>query len=180
MTAIQICALLGLVLGGTLLYWAGYRGGLIDGRAELYRPPAADGPTGNQTSEESGIKIQREIIEASTALLCNVEVVDAQETMSLWCGAAGITKPVSATAEAFIPHERLREAVHPDATLNAQNCPPAQPAVGYTYLLSARLVPNVSDGQHLRTFEPASHQKCSKHHQLEGDEHQVWEINHGS
>jgi hypothetical protein len=34
MTAIQICALIGLVIGAALLYWTGYRGGLIDGRIE--------------------------------------------------------------------------------------------------------------------------------------------------
>ena len=180
MTPIQICALLGLILGATLLYWVGYRGGLIDGRAELHRPPSADEPTGIQTSEENGIKIQQETIEAPTVLLCNVGVVDAQKTKSLWCGAAGITKPVSATAEALTPHEKLREAMHPDATLIAQNRPPAQPAAGYTHPLSERIVPNLSDGQHLRTVEPAPHQKCSKHHQLEGVEQRVREINHGS
>ncbi len=34
MTAIQICALIGLIIAAALLYWAGYRGGLIDGRFE--------------------------------------------------------------------------------------------------------------------------------------------------
>ena len=34
MTAIQICALIGLIIGAALLYWAGYRGGMIDGRIE--------------------------------------------------------------------------------------------------------------------------------------------------
>ena len=34
MTAIQICALIGLIIGAALLYWTGYRGGLIDGRIE--------------------------------------------------------------------------------------------------------------------------------------------------
>ncbi|WP_415764921.1 hypothetical protein [Pseudomonas sp. ZB1P45] len=34
MTAIQICALIGLIVGAALLYWTGYRGGLIDGRIE--------------------------------------------------------------------------------------------------------------------------------------------------
>ena len=34
MTAIQICALIGLIIGASLLYWNGYRGGLIDGRIE--------------------------------------------------------------------------------------------------------------------------------------------------
>ena len=34
MTAIQICALIGLFTFIGITYWAGYRGGLIDGRAE--------------------------------------------------------------------------------------------------------------------------------------------------
>lgn len=34
MTAIQICALIVLILLVGLTYWAGYRGGLIDGRIE--------------------------------------------------------------------------------------------------------------------------------------------------
>ena len=126
------------------------------------------------------MKIEQHTTETSTALLCNVEVVDAQETKSLWCGAAGITKPVNATAEALIPHEKLREAAHFDATLIAQYRPLAQPVVGYTPPLSARFMPNASDGQRLRTVEPASHQKCSKHHQFEGIEQRVREINHGS
>lgn len=180
MTAIQICALLSLILGATLLYWVGYRGGLIDGRAEGYRLPTADRPTGDRTSVESGVKIEPHTTEASTALLRNGGMVDAQETKSLCCAAAGITKPFSATAEALIPHEKLREAGHRDATLIAQNRPPAQPAVGYTHPLSARFVPNASDGQRLRTVEPAFHQKCSKHHQIEGIEQWVREINHGS
>jgi len=131
MTAIQICALLSLILGATLLYWVGYRGGLIDGWAERHRSPAVDGPTGNQTSEESGIKIQQQTTETSTALLCNVGVVNARETKSLCCVAVGITAPLSSTPEALIPHEKLREAAYPKATLIAQNRPPAQPVVGY-------------------------------------------------
>jgi hypothetical protein len=34
MTPIQICALIGLIIGAALIYWTGYRGGLIDGRIE--------------------------------------------------------------------------------------------------------------------------------------------------
>lgn len=34
MTAIQICALIGLIIGAVLIYWTGYRGGLIDGRVK--------------------------------------------------------------------------------------------------------------------------------------------------
>lgn len=34
MTAIQICALISLVIGAVIIYWTGYRCGLIDGRIE--------------------------------------------------------------------------------------------------------------------------------------------------
>jgi hypothetical protein len=57
--------------------------------------------------------------------------LDALETKSLCCTAAGITAPSSSTTEALIPHEKLREAASPDATLTAQNGPLAQPVVGY-------------------------------------------------
>jgi hypothetical protein len=134
MTAIQICALLSLILGATLLYWVGYRD-LIDGRAEDHRPLATDGPTGNRTSVEGGMKSEQHTTEASTALSPNVGMVDAPETKSLCRVAAGITKPVSATAEALIPHEKLREAATPDATLIAQTRPPAQLVVGYKLAL---------------------------------------------
>lgn len=65
------------------------------------------------------------------ALLRNASMVDAQKTKSLCCTAAGITAPVSATAEARIPHEKLRRAATSDATLIAQSRPPAQLAQGY-------------------------------------------------
>lgn len=34
MTALQICALISIITSTALLYWIGYRGGLIDGRIE--------------------------------------------------------------------------------------------------------------------------------------------------
>jgi len=34
MTAIQICALISIIIAAALLYWVGYRGGLADGRIE--------------------------------------------------------------------------------------------------------------------------------------------------
>jgi hypothetical protein len=60
----------------------------------------------------------------------------AQETNSLCCAAAGITAPLSATAEAQTPHEKLRGAAATDAALIAQNRPLAQPVVGYKPPLS--------------------------------------------
>jgi hypothetical protein len=103
--------------------------------------------------------------------------LSAQETNSLCCAAAGITALSSSTTEALIPHEKLREAASPDATLTAQNGRLAQPVLGYTPPLSARFVPNVSNGQQFSTVEPASHQKCSKHHQIEGIKLRGREIN---
>lgn len=34
MTAIQICALISIIIAAALLYWVGYRGGLADGRID--------------------------------------------------------------------------------------------------------------------------------------------------
>ncbi|AZC56249.1 hypothetical protein [Pseudomonas chlororaphis] len=77
------------------------------------------------------MKIEQENTQSVPALLCNACGVDAQETKSLCCEAAGIIDPVCATAEALIPHEKLREAASVDAALIAQERPPAQPVVGY-------------------------------------------------
>ncbi|MBX8475377.1 hypothetical protein K5D38_11345 [Pseudomonas cichorii] len=71
--------------------------------------------------------------ESSTALLCCSTSVDAQKTNSC-CEAVGINALTSATAEALIPHEKLRRAATPDAPLFAQERPPAQPVVGYIHL----------------------------------------------
>lgn len=48
MTAIQICALIGLIIGAALLYWTGYRGGLIEG----YKPLLPDQETPQQQAVE--------------------------------------------------------------------------------------------------------------------------------
>ncbi|MGX1184979.1 hypothetical protein AB7M29_002658 [Pseudomonas sp. F-14 TE3623] len=76
------------------------------------------------------MKTDRHTTQTSTALLCNANGVDAQKTKSHCCAAVGITAHISATSELLIPHEKLREAAPPDATLNAQDRPPAQPFVG--------------------------------------------------
>jgi hypothetical protein len=70
--------------------------------------------------------------QSTTALLREEASVDTLETNSLCCAAAGIIASSSSTTEALIPHEKLREAATPNATLIAQNRPPAQPAEGYT------------------------------------------------
>lgn len=69
--------------------------------------------------------------QTSTALLRNANGIGAQKTKSLCWAAAGIIDPLSITAEALIPHEKLREAATLDTALIAQNRPPAQPVVGY-------------------------------------------------
>ena len=98
-----------------------------------YLLPALDEPTCYRASEESGMKMDLQTTQPSTALLCKSVGVDTPETKSLCCAAAGIIAPASSTTEALIPHEKLREAATPNATLIAQNRPPAQPAVGYTH-----------------------------------------------
>ena len=69
---------------------------------------------------------------ALPALLRTANGGDTLEANSLCCAAAGIIAPSSATAEALIPHEKLRGAALVGAPLNAQERPLAQPAVGYT------------------------------------------------
>ena len=80
------------------------------------------------------MKMDQNTTQTSTALLRNSTGVDTLETNSLCCAAAGIITPLSATAEALIPHEKLRGAALTDATLNAQERPPAQPAMGYMHV----------------------------------------------
>ena len=65
--------------------------------------------------------------------------VNAQKTNSLCCEAASVIDPVSATAEALIPHEKLREAASVGATLIARERPPAQLSKGYMHLSRANL-----------------------------------------
>ena len=96
-----------------------------------YLLPALDEPTCYRASEESGMKMDLQTTQPSTALLCNAIRVDTQETKSLCCAAAGIISPLSATAETLIPHEKLREAATLDATLIARARPLAQPVEGY-------------------------------------------------
>ena len=105
-------------------------------RSPAHAPPAADEPTRYRTSEESGMKKDQHNTQSTTALLRKETSVDTLETKSLCCAAAGIIAPLSATAEALIPHEKLREAAHPEATLIAQDRPLAQPAMGYKQALS--------------------------------------------
>jgi hypothetical protein len=96
-------------------------------------PPAADEPIRHRTSEESGMQKDQHNTQSTTALLREKTSVDTLETNSLCCAAAGIIAPFSSTTEALIPHEKLREAAPPNATLIAQNRPPAQPALGYVH-----------------------------------------------
>jgi len=70
---------------------------------------------------------------ALPALLRTASSVNTLETNSHCCEAVGIIAPSSVTAEVLIPHEKLRGAALADATLNAQERPLAQLAVGYTH-----------------------------------------------
>lgn len=102
-------------------------------RNPAHASPAADEPTRTRTSEESGMQKDQHNTQSTTDLLRKETSVDTPETNSLCCAAAGILAPSSSTTEALTPHEKLREAATPNATLIAQNRPPAQPAVGYTH-----------------------------------------------
>ena len=106
------------------------------------------------------MKMQQNTNKTSTALLRNANGVDAQETNSLCCAAAGIIAPLSATAEALIPHEKLRGAALADATLNAQDRPPAQPVVGYIHVSGyVNALPESEVGRRYRTVSPSAGSK---------------------
>ena len=75
------------------------------------------------------------------ALLRTAVSVDTLETNSLCCAAAGIIATATATADALIPHEKLREAATSGATLTAQTRPTAQPVEGYKPLLPNQETP---------------------------------------
>jgi hypothetical protein len=76
------------------------------------------------------MKNHQDNISTLPALLRTPASVDALETSSICCAAAGIIAPSGATAEALIPHEKLRGAALSDATLTAPERPLAQPAEG--------------------------------------------------
>jgi hypothetical protein len=94
------------------------------------------------------MKNHQDNISTLPALLHAADRVDALETNSLCCAAAGNIAASSATAEALIPHEKLRWAALADATLNAQERPLAQPVKGYKWVYSSNagsyLTTNVS------------------------------------
>lgn len=96
-------------------------------------PSAAQVPTRTQTSKESGMQMDQHDTQTTTALLRKEISVDTLETNSLCCEAAGIIAPSSSTTDALISQEKLREAATPNATLNAQNRPPAQLIQGYEH-----------------------------------------------
>ena len=85
------------------------------------------------------MKLSQGNTHCQAALLCKKSGVDAPVKNSLCCVAAGIIALPSSTIEVLIPHEKLREAATFDATLFAQSCPPAQPAVGYKQVQPATM-----------------------------------------
>ncbi|WP_296263984.1 MULTISPECIES: hypothetical protein [unclassified Pseudomonas] len=89
-------------------------------------------PPQDLTPEGSGHATAQDDIEATPASLREACHVDAQKTKSFCCQAAGIIHPSSNSAEALIPHEKLREAAPAKGTLIAENRPHAQPVEGYT------------------------------------------------
>lgn len=60
MTAIQICALIALILLVGLTYWAGYRGGLIDGRIKgIDEDKAIQQPECSETIHDLKLSLHR-------------------------------------------------------------------------------------------------------------------------
>lgn len=76
------------------------------------------------THSEDNTELQADLLRADSG-------IDTPVKNSLCCAAAGNIASSSATAEALIPYEKLRGAATLNATLVAQNRPPAQPVVGW-------------------------------------------------
>ncbi|KPA91054.1 hypothetical protein PF66_02392 [Pseudomonas asplenii] len=74
----------------------------------------------------------QDTIQAQAALLRNDSGI-ATPVTDCGCEAASIIAPFSATTEGLVPHEKLREAATPKASLIALDRPPAQPAKGYKH-----------------------------------------------
>lgn len=106
------------------------------------------------------MKMDLQTTQTSTALLRTANGVDTLETNSLCCVAAGIIAPLRATAEALIPHEKLRGAALADATLNAQKRPLAQPVVGYIHV--SGYVDALPESEAGRRYLPVSSSAGSK------------------
>ncbi|QXI30488.1 hypothetical protein [Pseudomonas vanderleydeniana] len=69
---------------------------------------------------------------AQAALLRNDSGI-ATPITDCGCEAASIIDPLSTTTEGLVPHEKLREAATPKASLIALDRSPAQLAEGYTH-----------------------------------------------
>lgn len=106
------------------------------------------------------MKMEQNTSQTSTALLRNANGVDTPKTESLCCAAAGIIASSSATAEALIPHEKLRGAALADATLNAQERPPAQPVVGCTHSSNIVNAASVAQGDQDNGWTSAEQNGC--------------------
>lgn len=106
-----------------------------------------------ETPEKSGMQAEQFHHQDKAALLCNASRIAAPVNNSLCCTAAGIIALCSSTTEALTPHEKLREAANPDATLIAQIRPPAQLVEGYTHLpgyMAEHADKNDQGGNHAR------------------------------
>ncbi|WP_295482117.1 hypothetical protein [uncultured Pseudomonas sp.] len=144
MTTQQVVAFLIICLFVTGLFAYAYFLGKRAGRRAqptglLFGSPPCAGSCGSTTvspqisiSEGSGHAAQQAIRDIRPASLRHGRSINAQETNSLCCEAAGIIQHISSPSEALTPHDKLREAAPVDATLIAGNRPPAQPAQGYT------------------------------------------------
>lgn len=146
MTTEQIIALAiicAFVIGlFTYAYWLGrkaerarHQTGLLFDSAPCagHSLPIAEASLQISTSEGSGHAVAQAIRDAIPASLRDDPIFAAQKTKSICCEAAGIIHPLSSSAEALIPQDKLREAAPVDATLIAKNRPHAQPAEGYTH-----------------------------------------------
>ncbi len=121
------------------------------------------------------MKMDLHTTQTSTALLCNANGVDAQETKSLCCAAAGIITTPCATAEALISHEKLRGAALADATLIAQKRLPAQLLVDFgSQMLLKRLKIQRLGGDQTTNFRFQPRQNINNFHPVVIPGNVIW------
>ena len=83
MTAIQIYALIGIVIALGILYWVGYKGGLTDGRAEGYEDGHAQGFMEGMDQGESASSTELEQVTERSRRLQLILDLQPQDRLTL-------------------------------------------------------------------------------------------------
>jgi hypothetical protein len=97
MNAIQICALISIVIAAGILYWVGYRGGLTDGKNDGYDEGYSDGYVSGR--DESSAAYAASLKEMSDQCMCT-ELLLSREPQDRYTLLA-IAEKLKLAAETF-------------------------------------------------------------------------------